>query len=512
MPRLLRKNVSFALLPLLLLAAAPALSKWRGPFFQFSFGNQDPEYAYLMNSLSVLNLYAPWHRDHPGTTLQTLGAVLARVEHPTLSRAELNRAVVLAPERTLWRYGVVLTAICGLLMGWSAASVARSLRGPGALRLASLFLTVPFLSTEAWSYVGRFTPELPVLALATLVCAAALLTDSRRALLWLGVGFGLCMATKINGMPLLLFPVALALSRRKGLVRFFAIAAAAALAGMAPLFLRWKESVAYLLAVPLRVGFGRGNSDHVMSPLEWAGGIVTRAVEDPVMVIGLAAGAVLAELARREWRRRGDWRKLERETLLGLTGFLVVLGQVVMVGGMGHRHYLLPGFPPAALEVVLLVRVASRRWPRRAGQLASGAALLSTLGALVALGALLCSRPPRGPAQAASRLAIDEAVKSARCRLVPVAPSNTEVFAIAWGENFTNNRFVQTLEDAYPGQAFYDASKKGFLGFGQRPAANAADFNAGGPICLLGTAGDLALARFPLLLKTAAGDALYRYR
>ena len=48
----------------------------RRPYFL----DYDPEYAYLLNSLNLLEMSVPGHFDHPGTPLQEFGALVLLVQ------------------------------------------------------------------------------------------------------------------------------------------------------------------------------------------------------------------------------------------------------------------------------------------------------------------------------------------------------------------------------------------------------------------------------------------------
>src|SRR5689334_16477265 len=95
-----RSKLLFLVFPPILFALCKPMSVRRGPYY--SYGNYDPEYAYLFNSLSVLNGKVPYHRDHPGTTLQALGAVAERLAHLGQSRDQITEGVIRYPESHIY--------------------------------------------------------------------------------------------------------------------------------------------------------------------------------------------------------------------------------------------------------------------------------------------------------------------------------------------------------------------------------------------------------------------------
>ena len=70
-----------------------------GPFWLWS--NLDPDYAYLLDSLNMINSRWPQEMAHPGITLDLIGAIIIKGLHPFLSKNELTRLVLTEPEHYL---------------------------------------------------------------------------------------------------------------------------------------------------------------------------------------------------------------------------------------------------------------------------------------------------------------------------------------------------------------------------------------------------------------------------
>jgi hypothetical protein len=69
----LQHYLAILVVPILLFCFPLILRSYHGPYYLGY--NSDPAYAYLLNSLNILNGVPPGHTDHPGTTVQLLGAV-----------------------------------------------------------------------------------------------------------------------------------------------------------------------------------------------------------------------------------------------------------------------------------------------------------------------------------------------------------------------------------------------------------------------------------------------------
>src|SRR5262245_45496798 len=65
---------TLALVPIAGLIVSILLVSSHGPYYYGA--NFDPDYCYLLNSLNLLTFHEPAHIDHPGTTVQILGAII----------------------------------------------------------------------------------------------------------------------------------------------------------------------------------------------------------------------------------------------------------------------------------------------------------------------------------------------------------------------------------------------------------------------------------------------------
>ena len=187
----------------------------KGPYFWTP--NQDPDYAYLANSLVLTMFQAPRHTDHPGTPLQMLGAIAIWVGHffrslvnPALPK-DATTDVLTDPEPFLHLINfalLLLTAIALFILGRAAYRLSRNL-------ILTLILQIsPFLMIE--THLGgepsRVAPDVLVFCLSqilALVLIRYLYTEgageSRKFALQLGSVVGLGMATKVTFIPMFLF-------------------------------------------------------------------------------------------------------------------------------------------------------------------------------------------------------------------------------------------------------------------------------------------------------------------
>src|SRR5438093_10611187 len=133
-----------AALPLLLFVAL--MAAYRGVAPLWAGGSSDPSYPYLLNSLMAAELRVPVKTDHPGITLELVGALALRLRHALSGSAlPLRDHVLTDPEPFL------TATIVGLLLVFAASSAflgwaAWRLTGSGGL--AALAQVSPFLCFE----------------------------------------------------------------------------------------------------------------------------------------------------------------------------------------------------------------------------------------------------------------------------------------------------------------------------------------------------------------------------
>ena len=203
------------LLPIAYVISYLFVGNKKGPYFWTP--NQDPDYAYLANSLVLTLFQAPKHTDHPGTPLQMLGAIVIWVGHffrslvnPALPQ-DATTDVLTDPEPFLHLINfalLLLTAIALFVLGRAAYRLSQNL-------ILTLILQIsPFLmmKTHLGGEPSRVSPDVLVFCISqilALVLIRYLYTEgaggSRKFALQLGSVVGLGMATKVTFIPMFLF-------------------------------------------------------------------------------------------------------------------------------------------------------------------------------------------------------------------------------------------------------------------------------------------------------------------
>lgn len=193
--------------PFLYLLIISILSQVRGPFFLGS--NLDPTYAYLFNSLSVSQGLPVGHLDHPGTPIQSLGAIIINFISFLNHKPDVITEVLKQPEyylNSIFFVLISINTITLLIVGFISFYLTKK------LWISLLLELTPFFSSTLLACNLGVLPE-PLLLFASLLLTLSLVilffTDKHlKLILFLSIiSIGLGVALKIIFFPLLFIPL-----------------------------------------------------------------------------------------------------------------------------------------------------------------------------------------------------------------------------------------------------------------------------------------------------------------
>ncbi|MBD2464247.1 hypothetical protein H6G89_24900 [Oscillatoria sp. FACHB-1407] len=215
------QSAILTVIPITFIGISLFLRHQRGPYWLFS--NSDPEYAYLLNSLNVIQSNPLGHTEHPGTLVHILGAFIIGIVYvfqaiTGLVDGTIIEAVLKEPELYLKAINSTFLFLIGIsvfLAGQIALVLSRSL-------IPSLILQSPCFLFTALEASYRISPE-PVLFLISQILAIILLfyiyqptfDRSKKFAALLGIMFGLGLATKYTFLPTILFILLVPTIRQK---------------------------------------------------------------------------------------------------------------------------------------------------------------------------------------------------------------------------------------------------------------------------------------------------------
>ncbi len=529
--RRMRSAAVLFLLAALPLATVPLLATMRaasGPFWLRT--NIDPTYAYLLNSLLIASGNGAWHSDHPGTTVQLLGAATIHVVHAVSNSGALPDDVLRRPEVYLGAMNAVLASLFVLSLLGGGVAIARS---TGSLAAALLFQLTPFLAVRPFLDLRLVKPE-PLLTSLVLLFGAVLVMESLAPAspsswtrpIVLAVLAGAAMATKVTVAPLLVLPMALARPWRQRL-SYIAIGAGTFAAITIPAMASPGKLLRFLFKFASHTeAYGKGSEGLMTTELfaERSATLSRSLVTSEwvfVALVGLslalvAVPVVLRRLPAVGTPERQSWRLLALLVLMQVASLLMVTKNPWV-----PLRYLVPVFGMLGVELVLGWQLA--RW---AGVLVGRRRLLA---AAAALG--VCVATHFVPVFAAARADLEHkrdrlirtqeralaAAAACGCRVAHGTRSSSPERALYFASGFAGGKFAGALDRVYPGALLYHARKRALASF-SRPLS-ASEALAGGSVCAVGWAGDdgwpdgmvagpaSAGGALPLRLAEAAGSS-----
>jgi len=420
--------------------------------------NSDPDYCYLLNSLNVAQGLRVHHTDHPGTLVHLLGALALRAFHLVAGRGDLADDVVQRSETYLRMVQGLFALICGSAL-WLLGRALRQATGHvgwGLLAQASFLLSATILP-----HLGCVKPEPVLFALASAMLALTARAADRPRLLdavLLGSLCGAVLATKTTGLALLVLPVFVLRGWRSFAVLALSCVVVTALLTI-PAWHDLRNSFSFTWRIATHSGhYGNGGAS-VLAPAAFARALGSQLWGEPVLALGLAAGAALLAV---EWRT--TLRTPARRVLLAVLVAQVL--SLLMVSKHPADQYLAPGdnyfIPALSLSggalALLAAALASRdgRW-----RWAVGAALV----AVVAFGAVSLARQhQRLVRQREEQLAAVEHTRQhyPGHAVVYYYRSSSPAFALYFGDSWSGRRHTERRRELFPLARYFVTWGKSF--------------------------------------------------
>ena len=514
-------KLSLCLIPAAVVALALILARAQGPYSNSQ--NLDPDYNYLFNSLNLLMLRAPRHIDHPGTTVQELGAVAVLVKR-VAERIEgderpLEVAVLTEPEDYLRTINTSLATILGTTM--VAAGLAM-LQTTGSLIAAVLLQSGVFFFLELQLALPRVSPEPLLLAIvyAMMVPLIPALLDPKRAFKFgaatTGALWGFGVVTKLTFLPLAL--VALVFPGWRSKARFAVAASIAAVVFSIPIWTQLGYVGGWLYRILTHSErYGNGpvglpSSDAVLAN---ARDLFHR--EPLLLPLFAIYAAVLIVLALQS--NRGPFTGAMRR--IWWIGLVVIAIQLTA----SLKHYF-PRYMLPAMALMLMMNSLLFLWIRSAEPSSSIRIPLAILAAAIFLGGIgnTIIELPRWAqhwqlyTEEAHKLDADRKAQG-DCMSIGYYSSSLPSFSLAFGSEYSGAIHGRMLKRLYSDQIHFNRFGGGFRSFSMEGRLKAVEehLQKGGCVLLQGggiTAGEkLVPGEFVLEpISHYTMESLYRLR
>lgn len=326
--------------------------------------NNDPHYHYLVNSLNVATFKAPGHVEHPGTTIQLIGAAAIRVKHFFAGKGDIVRDVLGNPEPYTDAISHALLTIHALTV--LAAGII-AFKATGNIFLALLIQIGPHVCVSSLDSLARPKPESFLLSLSCLM--GALVTaflwkrDSSarvRTAVMLGIVAGLAVVTKVTAATLAILPLVMLDDRRNKLAYGLAVLLSAFIAFL-PVIIGSNFTVFlnFIMKLSTHTGlYGQGAPGFIdFSAYTAAIWDLAKYERFLFLVVCYAAGLVV-------WARATTSENFElegplRRGLLAVT--LLMVFQILITAKHPLYHYLVPALGLMGLSGALMLGILLER-------------------------------------------------------------------------------------------------------------------------------------------------------
>jgi len=469
-------KLTLAVIPVGLFAAGVLLKHEHGPYYLRN--NFDPEYNYLFNSLSLLTLHAPRHNDHPGVTLQILGAAVEWLKWLGCfllgNRQSLSDSVLSRPESYLRTMNLVLNVLLGGALYWSASAIYKVSK---SLPSAMLLQGTVVMYHQTFLALPRVSPEQLVVAIGLAlmaVLAPVVLAEEGNAVNELrlattaGALFGLGLMTKVTFAPWV--AVVLLFSQKSYRKRFLMAAVATVLILLLPIATRIPHMASWFTSLATHSGsYGQGPvglpAAHVLatslfllwqeeSPFFWLFGLYL------ALLILLSLFRLQGDAARVRVRRAA--------LRLLLAGVIAIVAATAMVTKHTETRYLLPALILTTFVNSTFCALALHsEFDRPAARWLCLAVVTAFLGIGLVRNEPFLRRwvdKSRSDQRSIAQVRTLEGRLSG-CEIIGSYAPSLPIYALAFGSDYSGGVHWNALQKLYPGVIHYDPFGRRFLSF-----------------------------------------------
>ena len=356
--------VTIFIIPLIITILAIQLKKATGPYWLGV--NSDPSYIYLMNSLYLVNGITPIFVDHPGITLQMLGALVVKALHWNIANNTIPDRVFSDPEYYLNAIHFVL------LFSYIASLIAVGLYAFKRTKniVFSLFVqTASFLFLTVIPMMVNVNAEAVLITVLNLyiLCVLKLYFDfegeaHNRSMVLFGMVCALGVATKITFLPLLIGPFILYRGLRAKLVFGFSF------------LISW-----FILTIPIIPRYGKmfhwwsglivytgthGSGERGFINIGRYTGSLWNLIRVDSFLFAIVVCCLMIVLwgIKSQHKRDGSVAKLKKILRFLSVFSLIVVAQFLMAAKQGYVHYTTPAVGLVGLLACLLLEYVNTKF------------------------------------------------------------------------------------------------------------------------------------------------------
>jgi len=461
------KFLFLLVIPGVVFALSLVFADINGPYYLGQ--NSDPEYVYLFNALNIAKFEAPRHTDHPGTTLQVLGATVIRASHYFAGGDSLVEDVLSRPEHYLRLMNILLILLYSMTL---FAVGLKGYRVSGRLMVALLLQTSPFLFPTIFASLTRVHPETLLISLCNIVIIILLdqvYPDSEKKsvnkALWLGLAAGIGIVTKITFAPVFLLCIFFLSTTRSRLLFLFS----ATLSGfifLLPAIGSLKRMGLWIVALLTHKGYyGAGESGFV--DLSLAAGFLKECVQnEPIFFFVFLLLSVITIYSA---INNSKTRSHTKNQLIGFCLFNLTM--ILMVAKHPRIHYLIPLLGLIILNIVIVInrlQVLDIIEIRKSAQAGAVIVVLFLSGLQVGSFLKMAKEKKELASLQLAAAHFADLLKEKNLYVMSSYRSSNLMFALYLGNGFAGNLYGDKLSEMYPNSIFYSVWRNQLYSFNRR--------------------------------------------
>ncbi len=354
--------LSLFILPTLLFFSARALKEAHGAYYLSL--NLDPEYVYLLNALNISFLKPTRHVDHPGTTVQTIGALAIRGYHTVKGEKELIVDVLHSPEQYLNNINSILVWINIVLLIISGFLIYRI---SNKIWIAWFVQLAPFTSIASLSALVDVAPEpflvSVVLILNIIILKAVIRQDlnekSDHYALYFALTIALGIATKLTFLPIAVIPL-LIINKKSSKLFYLGIMFISLLVMIIPAIFSYSYLFDWIKGLIIHSGeYGSGEPTVINPDLFWSNlGKIAKSEPFFTIIYIISGLALLGFTFIPVLKSQTNKQILEIRVLLGV--FITMTLQVIIVAKHYNSRYMIPALMLSVTAFIILIYINVR--------------------------------------------------------------------------------------------------------------------------------------------------------
>lgn len=307
--------------------------------------NNDPDYAYLLNSLNNAYLKTTGHTDHPGTTIQVAGAIVLRITHffDFSTSNDLQTEVLTNPDfyiSVLNRFFLFLNVLAYLIIGLLIYKLTKN------IWLSILIQFTPFYTGIIIEFFAtKVTPE-QFITISSLLMIFQIIKynynpkDNIRNVIVFSLISGFGIATKVTFLPLVVIPIIIIPSNRSKIYYFIGTILSTFIFTI-PIISKYHDTYHWLLNILTHKGiYGHGENGIIDSSI-YLDNIIKLAKSEPILYIFISISIIVIIVnfifitTNKKFKYNISLKILIAITIADILNILIVAKHI-------SSHYLLP--------------------------------------------------------------------------------------------------------------------------------------------------------------------------